>query len=299
MPTTAAWMPEPMSNVLDRRRHAYRDDLADAALAGRVTATRFVVGQPYWVATAIAPLCPKPSPEADLDTEALGGEAVTVFEVEEGWSWCQLAGDGYVGYVPIETLARGVLARPTHRIASREAFAYQEPTARSKPVRSWLFGSQVRAIASNDDFVELADGGFVGSQHVEPVDATAADYVATALQMLGAPYLWGGKSVRGIDCSGLVQLSLSRAGITCPRDTDMQARELPGDIPVPDDHLPPLQKGDLIYWPGHVGIMIDDQSMLHANGTNMSTTIDPVEKVAERSRRDGPIATAIKRLMPN
>ncbi len=287
-----------MVHVLDRRRHAYRDDLADAALAGRVRASHFVVGQPYQVATAIAPLYPSPSQDADLDTEALGGESVTVFEIAGNWAWCQLASDGYVGYIPADMLAAGAPANPTHRVVSREALAYQEPTARSKPIRSWLFGSAFQVIATNGDFVELAGGGFVGSQHIETIDVTNPDYVDTALQMLGAPYLWGGKSVRGIDCSGLVQLSLSRAGIACPRDTDMQADELPGDAPVPDDQLGVLQRGDLVYWPGHVGLMIDDQRILHANGTNMSTTIDPVAQVAERSRRDGPIATAIKRLMP-
>ena len=287
-----------MSDMLDKRRHAYREDLADAALAGRVQASRFVVGQAYHVAAAIAPVRAAPSHDGDLDTEALGGEAVTVFDMQGGWAWCQLVGDGYVGYIPVEMLAQGSPAQATHRVAAREAFAYQEPTARSKPTRSWLFCSTFQVIATNGDFVELADGGFIGSQHVETVDATKADYVATAMQMLGVPYLWGGKSVRGIDCSGLVQLSLSRAGIACPRDTDMQADELPGDVPVPDDRLAPLQRGDLVYWPGHVGLMIDDQKMLHANGTNMSTTIDPVAAVAARSRQSGPIATAVKRLMP-
>ena len=154
-----------------------------------------------------------------------------------------------------------------------------------------------QAIAANGDFVEVAEGGFIGVRHVETVETVVPDYVATARQMLGVPYLWGGKSVRGIDCSGLVQLSLRRAGISCPRDTDMQAGELPGDVPVSDEPLGTLQRGDLVYWPGHVGLMIDERQMLHANGTSMSTTIDPVAEVAGRSRGDGPIATAIKRLL--
>jgi len=286
-----------MTEMLDRRCNAYRDDLADAALEGSVQASRFVAGQPYQVVVAIAPLHPVPSQGADLDTEALGGEAVQVFDVKDGWAWCQLAGDGYVGYVPVDMLAKEAPPKPTHRVAAREAFAYQEPTARSKPLRSWLFSSAFKVIATNDDFFELADGGFVGRQHIEAVDAIEPDYVATALALLGAPYLWGGKSMRGIDCSGLVQLSLLRAGIACPRDTDMQARELPGSLAVTDGSLDALQRGDLVYWPGHVGIMIDDRQMVHANGTNMSTAIEPVTQVAERSRQGGPIATAVKRLM--
>jgi len=285
-----------MAEVLDRRRHAYRDDLADAALQGRVAAGRFTTGQAYHVAVAIAPLHPEPSHSADLDTEALGGEAVRVFDAAGGWAWCQLVGDGYVGYMPVEMLAIGAPPAATHRMIAREAFAYHEPSARSKPMRSWLFGSRVSVIGTSDDFVELADGGFIGCQHLEAVDAIAPDYVKTALMMLGAPYLWGGKSVRGIDCSGLVQLSLLRAGIACPRDTDMQARELPGSQTVTDNSLDQLQRGDIVYWPGHVGVMIDNNQLVHANGSNMSTTVDAVTLVAQRSRQSGPIATAIKRL---
>ncbi len=286
-----------MTEMLDRRRNAYRDDLADAKLEGSVQASRFVAGLPYQVVVTIAPLHPVPSRAADLDTEVLGGEAVEVFDVTDGWAWCQLAGDGYVGYTPVDMLARETPPKPTHRVAARETFAYQEPTARSKPLRSWLFGSAIKVMATSDDFFELADGGFVGRQHVEAVDAIEPDYVATALALLGAPYLWGGKSVRGIDCSGLVQLSLLRAGIACPRDTDMQARELPGDLATSDGNLGVLQRGDLVYWPRHVGIMIDDRQMVHANGTSMSTTIEPVTQVADRSRQGGPIAAAVKRLM--
>ena len=286
-----------MTEVLDRRRNAYRDDLADASLEGRVQASRFVAGQPYHVVVAVAPLHPVPSHDADLDTEALGGEAVQVFDVKEGWAWCQLAGDGYVGYMPVNMLAKDVPPKGTHRVAVGETFAYQEPTARSKPLRSWLFGSTFTLLGTSDDFFELAEGGFVGRQHVEAVDVIEPDYVATALALLGAPYLWGGKSVRGIDCSGLVQLSLLRAGIACPRDTDMQARELPGNLAISDRSLGALQRGDLVYWPGHVGIMIDDRQMVHANGTNMSTTIEPVMQVAERSRQGGPMAEAVKRLI--
>lgn len=285
-----------MTATLDRRRNAFRDDLADVSLEGEVNATRFVAGQPYHVSAALAPMHVEPSHDCDLDTEVLGGEAVRVFEVRENWAWCQLDGDGYVGYVPIDRLTKGQAPSPTHRVASREAFAYVEPNAGSRPLRSWLLGSRIRVVAERDDFFELAGGGFIGCRHVESIDATEPDYVATAIGFLGAPYLWGGKSVRGIDCSGLVQLSLQRAGIPSPRDTDMQERELPGDLCGSDARLDALQRGDLVYWPGHVGIMVDAQQIVHANGTCMSTTIEPVSDVAERSRKGGPVATTIKRI---
>ena len=147
-----------MTAKLDRRLHAYRDDLADASLAGRVEAARFVEGQPYHVAAAIAPLYQRPSTEADFDTEALGGEAVHVFEAENGWAWCQLASDGYVGYVPADLLLGGAPSTATHKVRAREAFAYCQPTARSKPQRSWLFGSTITIAAdAPDGFLEIAE----------------------------------------------------------------------------------------------------------------------------------------------
>lgn len=287
-----------MAETLDRRLNAYRDDLADASLSGRVEAARFVEAQPYRIATSIAPVHPRPSADADLDTEALGGEAVRVYEIKNHWAWCQLAGDGYVGYIPADYLAAGAPPPPTHKVSSPEAFAYAGPTARSKPARAWLFGAAINVTSeAPDGFLELGDGSFIGHRHVEPIGSTVADHVETAMKMLGAPYLWGGKSIRGIDCSGLVQLALLRAGVACPRDTDMQANMLPGDLDLTDNILSHLQRGDIVYWPGHVGIMINATDMLHANGTNMSTTIDSVEDVASRSRKGGPLVSAVKRLM--
>lgn len=286
-----------MAATLDRRRNAFRDDLADQSLEGSVKAARFVAGRPFHVSAALAPVHVAPGHDCDRDTEALGGEALRVYDISEGWAWCQLDGDGYVGYVPVDLLSEGDPPSPTHRVSSREAFAYAGPNAGSRPLRSWLLGSPIRVVAEHDDFFELAGGGFIGCRHVEAIDATAPDYAATAIGFLGVPYLWGGKSVRGIDCSGLVQLVLQRAGIPCPRDTDMQERELPGNLAEPDIRLDALQRGDLVYWPGHVGIMIDAAQIVHANGTRMSTTIEPVTEVAERSRKGGPIATTIKRIV--
>ncbi len=280
---------------LDRRRYAYRKDLAARGLEGRVTAKRYVDGVPYHVIETIAPVRPEPKEECDLDTEALAGEAVDVFDIADGWAWCQLAGDGYVGYLPADTLAEGAPARPTHRVKALATFAYAEPTARSRPTCTVLFGSSVAAVAERGDFIELKGGGFIGTRHAEPVGTSEPDYVGTAHLFLGTPYLWGGKSVRGIDCSGLVQLALTRAGIVCPRDTDMQLAELPGDIDF-DGELTGLCRGDLVYWPRHVGIMIDATHIIHANGTTMSTIVEPVFEVAQRSRGDGPVATAVKRL---
>lgn len=284
-------MPEP----LDRRLNAYRDDLADVRLEGLVVAERFVEGQAYHVTATIVPVHPRPSHDSALDTEALKGEIVRVFEIANGWAWAQLEGDGYVGYIPADMIGAGQSWPATHVITSPQVFAYTTPNGAAKPSATLLLGTAFAAIGESDDFLVLAEDGFVGKRHTASLGATEPDYIVTALSMLNAPYLWGGKSVHGLDCSGLVQLSLQRAGIKCPRDTDMQKRQLLGDLELGDDILDKLQRGDIVYWPGHVGIMIDSENMVHASGTLMATGIEPVAAVAERSRKGGPVVSAVKR----
>jgi cell wall-associated NlpC family hydrolase len=154
----------------------------------------------------------------------------------------------------------------------------------------------LRARPATESFLELEAGGFIGLPHVATLGDRETDFVATAETLLRAPYLWGGKTVRGVDCSGLVQLCLDRAGIDCPRDTDMQQAELPGDLELDAETLPPLRRGDLVYWPGHVALMIDEIRAIHATAYVMSVTVEPVLDVAARARGDGPIATAVKRV---
>jgi len=288
-----------MPDSLDHRLHAYRDDLADARLRGRVQATRFTEGNAYRVTAEIAPVYPRPTQESDLDTQALYGEALTVFDVTDDWAWCQLHGDGYVGYIPIEFLDVREPAGATHKIAAPQVFAYSKPDAASKPMKTLLLGTTITVTRESGEYFEISTTGrpsFVGKRHVEPREAISPDYVTTAEMLLRAPYLWGGKSARGVDCSGLVQLSLIRAGVECPRDTDMQESALPGDIPVDEDVLSCLRRGDIVYWPRHVGIMIDGTHMIHASGTMMATEIEPVCVVAERSRKGGPVVSAVKRI---
>lgn len=284
---------------LDRRLHAFRDDLADISLKDRISAQRFVDGHDYHVTADIAPLYPRPSFDTEMDTQVLAGHAVRVFELSKDWAWCQLAGDGYVGYVPTDMLVRGAPREATHTVIAPEAFAYAAPNARAQPICRALFGTYIAALSDAGDFIELAGGGFIGKRHCETVSAIEPDYVETMQLFLNAPYLWGGKSIRGIDCSGLVQLALTRAGIACPRDTDMQESVLSGDMAADDAILKMLQRGDIVYWPRHVATMIDRHHAIHANGTAMSVSIDPINEIASRSRGEGPIVAAVKRLMPS
>ncbi len=280
----------------DRRRHAYRDDIADKALDGRVEAARFVEGEPWTVTAAHTPVFPAPRPDGDRDTEALAGEAVTVFEVQEGWAWGQLTRDRYVGYIAEADLMRGLVAAATHVITSPAALIYAEPTARAPARATRYFATRLHIRAEVDGFVELSTGGYVGRPHVAPLGDHTPDIAATAQAFLRTPYLWGGKTVAGLDCSGLIQLCLDRAGIDCPRDTDMQQADLPGDLDVGAETLPTLRRGDLVYWPGHVAMMIDAINAIHATAHVMSVTIEPLAEIAARARGNGPIATAVKRL---
>lgn len=279
--------------TLDPRRNACRPDLADARLEGRVAATRFVAGVAAEIVAPATALRRHPARDAPLESEALAGEAVTVFETRaDGWSWVQLGRDRHVGYV--ETM---VLAPPgavhTHRLVVPRTLVYPAPDIKTPPV-SWLsMGARFAATPHDARFLRLARGGFAIAAHAVAHDAPAAeDFVAVAERFLAIPYLWGGKTGLGIDCSGLVQVALDAAGIAAPRDSDMQEAELGTAV----NDRSALRRGDLVFWKGHVGVMRDAETLLHANGHHMQVASEPLAAAETRTApRGGPI-TAIKRL---
>lgn len=279
----------------DKRLTPARPDLAAAHLKGKVAAARFVDSVRMQVVAPIADLKSAPAPDAGLDTQALAGEIVAVYEREEGWAWVQLASDSYVGYLPEAALAADVIA-PTHRVTTRATFVYPGANMKQPVAETLPFGAQVAIVETSGDFARLARGGFVFARHLAPVGSREKDFVAVAEGMIGAPYLWGGKTPLGVDCSGLVQASLAACGFAAPRDTDMQAKGLGEHLAIADD-LVHLRRGDLIFWKGHVGIMRDTETLLHANGHHMLVASEPLKEARERIARNsfGAI-TAIKRL---
>ena len=281
----------------DPRLTPARPDLAAAQLRGQVAADAYVEGRALHVCVGTADLRHAPAPDAPLDTQALFGEDVMLYEDHEGWGWVQLARDGYVGYMSMAALVEGRI-KPTHRVTVNRSFVYPGPDLKFSARDALPLGAAVRVRATKGGFAQIDDGAFVFSAHLLPSGENQQGFVAVAERLLHAPYLWGGKTSLGIDCSGLVQISLGAAGIDAPRDTDLQELALGTPIAVATD-LAGLRRGDLVFWRGHVGIMRDETTLLHANAHHMLVASEPLRIARDRNlaKTSQPIS-AIKRLAP-
>ena len=262
-------------NRPDPRLNVYRPDLADLRLEGIVEAERFVTGTEARIAVPVASLRRAPDHSAGVDTELLFGDALTVFEREHGWAWAQAGRDGYVGYAD-ETAIAMAQANPTHVVGVARTFAYPDADLKSPHLMALSMGSELAVTAFEEArgtrYATLATGGHVIARHIRPIADRCDDYVSVAEALAGTPYLWGGASAFGVDCSGLVQLSMRMCGRTVPRDTDMQA----GSIGETVNPAAGLRRGDLAFWNGHVAIMRDDRNIVHADGRTMLVSREPL-----------------------
>jgi cell wall-associated NlpC family hydrolase len=269
---------------LDRNLVPWRPDLAATSLRGVHPAERYAAGTLHQAIRGIVPMRSTPDASRGQVTEMLHGETITVYETRDGWAWGQLTADGYVGYVQASALTDRVVT-PTHRVRAFRAFLYPAPDMKLPPIRALSFRSPVEVVETAKGYARIREagepGGWLAEVALGPLDAVEPDVVATAQRFLGIPYLWGGRSSLGIDCSGLAQLAHAAAGLAIERDTYRQVQTA-GTL-VGTDAAVGLRRGDLVYFPGHVGLMVDGETLLHANSRAMCVSLDPVAEAAARS----------------
>jgi cell wall-associated NlpC family hydrolase len=281
--------------AFDPRVTPARADLAAKELEGKVAAARYVAGEVYEVIEPQAPLRGEPSHEAPLLTEALKGERVTIYEKnDEGWAWGQLAADGYVGWLSANALAPPG-APPTHKVAALRTLVFPGPSIKLAPLEALPLGARVAVARREERMAVTQSGGYLPAVHLAPIDVYETDFVAVAERFLGVPYLWGGKTVLGLDCSGLVQIALAACGVSCPRDSDMQEEALGSPVAAATDRSD-LQHGDLVFWTGHVAIVRDRATFLHANAFHMAVAIEPIGDAIARIRGAGGEITSVRRI---
>ncbi|MEL6576038.1 MAG: NlpC/P60 family protein [Pseudomonadota bacterium] len=285
----------------DRRLTPARADLADSALEGRIAAGRYVSPVARQVVAPLANLHPEPDAATRIDTQLLLGEPVDLYDEADGWAWVRSRTDGYVGY--LRAVCLGGLADPTHRVATRAALSFAAADIKAPATRlPWPAAVRVletvAGVGTHGLLGHIAGGGFVPMAHLAPAETRAADWVAEAEALLGQPYLWGGRSGDGMDCSSLLQLALATAGCAFPRDSDMQAgADLPGVTRLDAESLAALRRGDLVFWAGHVGVMQNGERLLHANAHHMAVASEPLaETVARIAAKEGKGVTAVLRL---
>ncbi len=234
--------------------------VAAIELRGQVEAARFVQGEDRRVRAPVLDLrCDPGAP--GLDRQLLFGDRFRVLDEQDGLAFGQAERGGYVGWVRADHL--GPWLAPTHRVSARSTLAFPAADIKAPGPLRLSLGALVSVTGETRDLCALDTGHYVPASHLAPVTAPEADPVAVAERLLGAPYLWGGNSADGIDCSGLVQLALLSCGIACPGDSDQQRAAFPRALGAP-------RRGDLVFWAGHVAMFEDAQTLIHANGHHMA-----------------------------
>lgn len=269
-----------MSFDHDPRVTLARPDLADRRLEGLVAAERYQASTPMACAVPVAAIRAAPSPDAEQWDQLLAGELFRVLEVKDGFAWGQAPRDGYVGFVEAASLAPAG-DPPTHAVGAIRTYAFSRPDIKSRPAGLYSLNALVTVEAREGRFAKGVGTGWFIEAHLSPIGRGERDYVAVAERFLGAPYQWGGRESLGLDCSGLVQQALYACGRACPRDTDMQRAFFPE---IAEDQR---RRGDLVFWKGHVAILLDRDTILHANAHHMAVAIEPLAEAIVRVEAAG------------
>ena len=280
-----------MSESYDRRITAARPDLAAAHLKGIIAAERYREGRIKQVTKSFVGLRSAPGLDAPLETELLFGEIFTVYELKNGWVWGQAALDSHVGYAPADAFSDTV-TMPTHRVIASATALLMAPEVKQPTIGILPMNAKLNVVEKDNRFSRIAADRYVFSDHIAPLDTHAPDWVLVAVNFVGAPYVWGGKTFAGIDCSGLIQTALEAAGTQAPRDTDLMETALGQPIALDA----PLQRGDLIFWKGHMGAMLDGDRLIHASAFVMRVVIEDFPTARARIEADGLPVRTIKRL---
>ena len=279
--------------VMDPRLTPARPDLAAAHLKGLVEAERFVEPVLWQCAIAAAPIRRTPAADGAMDDQLLAGEQFAVLDQLDGWAWGYAKSSGYVGWVDLAGLSSKT-QNPDRRITVLRTYGFSRPDMKSAPVVLLSLNSGISTGEREASFVHAGDLGWIHEAHTAPIDQTASDFVAVAEAFLGAPYLWGGKESLGLDCSGLLQMALVATGVPAPRDADQQEdflrdswQDVTGDVG--------RQRGDVVFWPGHVGIMTDSEHLLHANAHTMDTTLESFREAEARiADKENPVRSIFR-----
>lgn len=263
----------------DRRSLASNGRVADIALTGKVAAERFVMPQAASVAVPLADL--RAAPAGPRDRQLLYGQGFEVLERRDGWAFGRAARDGYVGYVAEADLGPPLAA--THRVVAPLAHLYPSPDIKREPAMLVSFGAEMRVVSASGAFFEVSTGHFIAKPHLRPLGVKLGDPATVAQLHFGAPYLWGGNSALGIDCSGLVQAACLACAIPCPGDSDQQQATLGRELA--EDEA--LARGDAVFWRGHVGLMVDGETLIHANAHAMAVAYEPLAEAVARIEAAG------------
>jgi cell wall-associated NlpC family hydrolase len=269
---------------LDPRITPAREDLAASWLKERVKADRYIEPARQSIIVPIANIYRSPDSNQVIETQFLFGEPVDVLEVKGDWAWVQSARDSYVGYTAATNIkaSKSGDSSPTHRVSNISAFVYPEATIKATPLMSLSYGSLIRVTEEKPDLCKLATGGYIPTSLIASIDFHADEIIAEAFRFLGTPYLWGGKSSQGLDHSSLVQLVLQANNYQCPRDSDLQEKQM--GRPIDRDAV---QAGDLVFFRGHVGLMVDDSTIIHANDRAMAVSIDDLDEYVHWRSKNG------------